>query len=111
VWAPDVNVVDVAVTFHPAPEPVASPTSKASGAVTVWLVPFRVVAGNVTVPAGVLLMNARLPPVNVTDAVVAACEVIGTATRANAAAAETAADRRKSLVFDVFILVSSETSS
>src|SRR5437879_8305176 len=39
---PVVNVVDVAVTFQPAPEPVASPMSKVETAVGVWSVPFRV---------------------------------------------------------------------
>jgi hypothetical protein len=80
VLAPEVKVVEVAVTFQPEPDPVASPMSKASVAVMFWLVPFSVVAGKVTVDAGVLLINARLPAVSVTDAVVAPCETAGNAT-------------------------------
>jgi hypothetical protein len=72
VWVSEVNVVEVAVTFQPEPDPVASPTSNASVAVIVWLAAFRVVAGNVSAAAGVELRNARLPPLRVTDAVVAA---------------------------------------
>jgi hypothetical protein len=79
VWLPEVNVVDVEVTFQPAPDPVASPMSNASVAVTFWFVPFNVVVGKVIVPAGVLLMNARLPALNVTEAVVAPCETAGSA--------------------------------
>jgi hypothetical protein len=77
VWLPEVNVVDVAVTFQPEPDPVASPMSKSSVEVTFWFVPFKVVVGNVIVPAGVLLMNARLPALSVTEAVVAPCETDG----------------------------------
>jgi hypothetical protein len=79
VWPPEVNVVDVAVTFQPEPDPVASPMSNSSVEVTFWFVPFNVVVGKVIVPAGVLLMNARLPALNVTEAVVAPCETDGSA--------------------------------
>jgi len=79
VWLPEVNVVDVEVTFQPEPDPVASPMSNASVEVTFWFVPFNVVVGKVIVPAGVLLMNARLPALNVTEAVVAPCETAGSA--------------------------------
>src|SRR5690242_521754 len=44
---PVLNVVDVAVTFQPVPEPVASPMSSACADVTVWSSPFSV-AENVT---------------------------------------------------------------
>jgi two-component system, cell cycle sensor histidine kinase and response regulator CckA len=44
---PVLNVVDVAVTFQPAPDPVASPMSIACAEVTVWSSPFNV-AENVT---------------------------------------------------------------
>jgi hypothetical protein len=81
VWVPDVKVVEVAVTFHPAPDPVESPTSNANGAVTVLLVPSRVVVGNVIVAAGVLLINARLPALRVTEAAVEACETAGNPAR------------------------------
>jgi len=42
VLLPEVNWVEVAVTFQPAPDPVASCTSMPNPAVVVWLVPFSV---------------------------------------------------------------------
>ncbi len=45
VFAAEVNVVEVPVTFQPEPAPVASPTSNASVVVMFWLVPLSVVAG------------------------------------------------------------------
>ncbi len=68
---PEVKLVEVAVTSQPAPDPLASPTSNASVALTDCAVPFSVVAGNVTVAAGVLLMNDAPPAFRATDAVVA----------------------------------------
>jgi hypothetical protein len=94
-FAPDLNVVEVPVTFQPAPEPVASPMSNASVPVTDWLVPLSVVVGNVTVAAGVLLMNARLPALSVTDAAVVACETTGSAATPTAASAESAASHAR----------------
>jgi hypothetical protein len=90
VWAPEVKVVEVAVTFQPEPDPVASPMSNASVEVIVWLVPLSVVAGKVSVADGVLLMNARLPALSVTDAVVAPCEAAGSANTPTPASAHTA---------------------
>jgi hypothetical protein len=94
-FEPDLNVVEVLVTFQPAPEPVASPMSNASVPVTVWLVPLSVVVGNVTVAAGVLLTNARLPALSVTDAAVVACEATGSAATPAAASAESAASHAR----------------
>lgn len=42
VLLPEVNWVEVAVTFQPAPDPVASWTSIANPAVVVWFNPFSV---------------------------------------------------------------------
>ena len=55
------NCVEVIVTFHPAPDPVLSPTSIGSDAVVVWSRPFRVRAGKVRF-AG-LEARERTPPV------------------------------------------------
>ena len=66
---PVVNVVDVAVTFQPVPDPVASLTSIASLLVTVWSRPFRV-AEKLTF--GGLDANAKLPALIVAVPVVAA---------------------------------------
>ena len=44
-FVPDLKVVEVPVTFQPAPDPVASPMSNASVPVTDWLVPLSVVVG------------------------------------------------------------------
>jgi len=109
VWLPDVNVVEVAVTFQPEPEPVASPMSNASVEVIVWFVPFNVVVGNVIVAAGVLLMNARLPALSVTDAVVAPCEAAGSAASPVMATAATvqAAQRRLHRFLTLFMSCSS----
>jgi hypothetical protein len=90
VWLPEVKVVEVAVTFQPEPDPVASPMSNASVEVIDWLVPFSVVVGKVSVDAGVLLMNARLPALSVTDAVVAPCEAAGSANKPTPASAQSA---------------------
>jgi hypothetical protein len=59
--------------FQPAPEPVASLTSKASVAVSVRLAPFSVVVGKVSVDAGVPLTNDSAPAFSITEAVVLAC--------------------------------------
>jgi len=91
VCPPEVKLVEVAVTFQPAPDPVASPTSNASVAVTDCWVPFRIVAGNVTVAAGVLLMNDELPALNVTEAVVAASAAPGSVMLTAAATATSVA--------------------
>jgi len=81
------NVVDVAVMSQPAPEPVASLTSSAWLAVTVWLSPLSV-ALNVTL--GGALTNASEPPVIVAVAVVAPAGAAGTNhDSASAAAAPT----------------------
>jgi hypothetical protein len=93
--APEVKVVEVAVTSQPAPEPVASPMSNASRAVTVWLVPFSVAGGKLIVVAGVPLMNARLPALKVTDATVAAAALNGSAPTAALASSETAASHKR----------------
>ena len=95
VWVVEVNVVEVAVTFQPEPDPVASPMSNASGAVIVWLVPLSVVVGNVSVAAGVLLMKARLPALSVTDAAVVACDATGSAATAAVTSAQSAASNSK----------------
>ena len=95
VWVVEVNVVEVAVTFQPEPDPVASPISTVSGAVIDWLVPFSVVVGKVIVAAGVLLMNERLPALSVTDAAVVACEAAGSSATPAIASAEHAASPRK----------------
>jgi hypothetical protein len=66
VFVPVVNVVEVAVMFHPDPEPVASPMSRPWFDVTVWSNPFRV-AENVTFPGADT--KASDPPVSVAVAV------------------------------------------
>src|SRR5579862_441198 len=55
---PVAKVVEVAVMLHPAPDPVASLTSRAWLAVTVWLVPLRV---SVKVTLGGGVTKARAP--------------------------------------------------
>jgi hypothetical protein len=62
----DVNVVEVAVMFQPAPDPVPSPTSKPWFEVTVWSEPFKV-AENVMFPGADT--NASEPAVSVAVAV------------------------------------------
>jgi hypothetical protein len=62
VFAPAVNVVDVAVMFQPAPPPVASLTSSAWVCVTVWSAPFNVA---VKVTFGGVDTNANVPAVMV----------------------------------------------
>jgi hypothetical protein len=52
------NVVDVAVMFHPAPDPVASPTSRACVVVTDWSAPFNVA---LKLTAGGADTNAKEP--------------------------------------------------
>jgi hypothetical protein len=91
VCVKDVNVVEVAVTFQPAPEPVASPMSNGSVAVIVWFAPFSAVVGNVSVAAGVLLMKESVPELSVTDAAVEACAVSGSDAMPALASAQTAA--------------------
>ena len=71
VWGvppPVVNGVEVAVTFQPAPEPVASPTSKDWVVVAVWSRPFRVILNPAVLGE---LTNARLAPLTVAVADVA----------------------------------------
>jgi hypothetical protein len=69
VWLPEVNVVEVAVMFQPAPEPVASPTSNGCVVDNSWSAPVNVPA-KLTL-AGVLLMNPNVPADKVAVAVVA----------------------------------------
>jgi hypothetical protein len=93
VWLPELNVVEVAVTFQPAPDPVASPIEKASVAVIVWLAPLSVVDGNVIVVLGVPLMNERVPAASVTDATVPARAGPGVAAAPAMTSAEMVAPR------------------
>src|SRR5579864_8539302 len=68
VTLPVVNVVDVAVMFHPAPDPVASPMSRAWVAVGVWSLPLSV---SLNVTLGAALTNPSVPADTVTVALVA----------------------------------------
>ena len=74
VTLPVVNVVEVALMLQPAPDPVASPTSSAWFAVTVWLSPFSVA---VKVTFGGALTKASEPPVTVAVAVAAPAGAAG----------------------------------
>src|SRR5947209_17309658 len=69
VLLPEVNSVDVAVMFHPAPEPVASAMSSGCVAWRFLFWPFSVADGNVTLPG--VLANPSDPAVKVAEAVVA----------------------------------------
>ena len=91
VWAPAVNVVEVAVMFHPVPDPVASPTSRAWVVVGVWSRPFNV-ADQLTF--GGVETNARLPALIVAVPVVAAAGRLP-ASATLAAAAVTSHTRRR----------------
>jgi hypothetical protein len=66
---PDLNTVEVAVTFQPAPEPVASAMSSGCGVVTALSWPFRLVDGKFTAPG--VVANASEPAVKVAEALVA----------------------------------------
>ena len=60
VCLPDLKVVEVAVTYQPAVDPVEAPTSIASAAVTVWFTPLRAVDANVTVTPGGSYTHAQV---------------------------------------------------
>src|SRR5437764_12261696 len=90
VWLPAVNVVDVAVTFHPAPAPVASPTSNGCAAVNVWFDPLSVPL-NVTLPGA--LTKPRLPAVSVAVADVAPAAGVSASSPPTATTAEASAVR------------------
>jgi hypothetical protein len=105
--AAEVNVVEVAVTVQPAPEPVASLVSTVSGVVIDWVVSFSVAVGKLIVAAGALLMNASLPPLNVTDARVVARDPSGSATTAAVASVEAAASGNRRLLMCPWLLLES----
>jgi hypothetical protein len=99
VLLPEVNWVDVAVTFQPAPLPVASCTSMANPAVVVWFSPFKV-SENPMVPGTTML---RVPPLIVAVAAVeaeATDDVCGKATVAPTARADIVANRLNRILKD-----------
>jgi hypothetical protein len=99
VCPPDVKVVDVAVMFQPAPDPVASPTSKPWFEVTVWSVPFSV-AENEMLPG--VLTNASDPALSVAVAV-AADAGVATPARTNDAMTAAPIAARRRVFSDAFI--------
>jgi hypothetical protein len=102
VCLPDLKVVEVAVTYQPAVDPVEAPTSIASAAVTVWFTPLRAVDANVTF-AGVPAKPSE-PAVSLTDDVVVA-EADATATRAASVATVATAPATRLLSWDVLIIL------
>ena len=104
VFDPDVNVVEVAVMFQPALDPVASPTSIGCVAVTVWLTPVRAVDGNVTL--GGVPTKPSEPAVSVALAVVApAVETPATESFPSAPSSATAPTKRHFRLVVLIILI------